>query len=144
MPKTWPLIPCPHCGKVIRFPGNQNHARSCWTPQTLDRLLEIGGVDTTVGEDECWLWTRTQRGDVQEDRYPDFHTAKAYGHETRVHRLVWTLVNEQPIPPGMLIMHTCDRPPCCNPRHLRLATDAENMADMRAKGRAIFWGNKRS
>lgn len=34
-------------------------------------------------------------------------------------------------------MHTCDTPLCCNPRHLRLGTQAENIADMIAKGRAL-------
>lgn len=33
------------------------------------------------------------------------------------------------------VMHLCDNPPCCNPAHLRLATQAENNADMMAKGR---------
>lgn len=41
------------------------------------------------------------------------------------------------IPAGMIVMHTCDNPPCCNPSHLVLGTQAENLADMRAKGRGV-------
>lgn len=39
------------------------------------------------------------------------------------------------IPEGMRVLHTCDNPPCCNSKHLFLGTDADNMADKKAKGR---------
>jgi hypothetical protein len=32
-------------------------------------------------------------------------------------------------------MHKCDNPPCCNPAHLSVATQSENLADMHRKGR---------
>jgi hypothetical protein len=32
-------------------------------------------------------------------------------------------------------MHTCDNPPCCNPAHLRDATQIANVHDAREKGR---------
>jgi DNA-binding NarL/FixJ family response regulator len=36
-----------------------------------------------------------------------------------------------------VIMHTCDTPNCVNPAHLVHGTQAENIADMVAKGRRV-------
>jgi hypothetical protein len=51
-----------------------------------------------------------------------------------VHRLAWAKVNG-PIPPGVKIRHTCDNPPCINPAHLLAGSQADNVADMDARGR---------
>lgn len=54
----------------------------------------------------------------------------------RTHRVSWAIHNG-PVPVGMDVLHRCDNPPCCNPAHLFLGTDADNMNDMAAKGRAF-------
>lgn len=60
------------------------------------------------------------------------HTKR--GPSISAHREAWEKVHG-PIPPGMVVMHLCDVPSCINVDHLRLGTQAENLADMRAKGR---------
>lgn len=52
-----------------------------------------------------------------------------------VHRLAYEL-HAGPIPDGAAILHTCDNRGCIQPKHLRAGTQAENLADMTAKGRA--------
>lgn len=50
------------------------------------------------------------------------------------HRVAYLFANGV-LPAELDIMHTCDNPPCCNPKHLKAATTLENMRDSKAKGR---------
>jgi len=84
------------------------------------------------GPDDCWLWKRGRlRGG-----YGLFATGRKPGQQTLAHRVAWSLSNAADIPRGMHILHSCDNPPCCNPAHLRIGTQLDNVADMIAKGRA--------
>ena len=50
------------------------------------------------------------------------------GRNWKVHRLAWTLAHG-PIPPGLVVRHTCNTPRCFWIEHLRIGTQADNMAD---------------
>jgi len=56
------------------------------------------------------------------------------GKTVKAHRFAWETFYG-PIPAGMMVLHKCDNPPCCNPDHLFLGTQKDNMRDAKAKGR---------
>ena len=56
------------------------------------------------------------------------------GDSRVVHRVSWELTFG-PITEGMKVCHSCDNPPCVRPTHLFLGSQAENLSDMRQKGR---------
>lgn len=75
----------------------------------------------------CWLW----RGYTLPNGYGRVRFA---GRLNYAHRVSYELSNGT-IPDGALVLHSCDRPGCVNPAHIRAGSPKENMADMDARGR---------
>ena len=86
-------------------------------------------VDRSAGQDGCWPWT----GPRFPHGYGQFGST-GQGHDTHAHRVAYTAAYGK-IPPGVVCRHTCDNPPCCNPRHLALGTQQDNVNDCIARGR---------
>jgi hypothetical protein len=82
------------------------------------------------GEEECWPWT-------------------AYSHPTgygrfwvcdkmvRTNRWVLEKKLGRPIREGYSALHSCDNPPCCNPKHVFEGTHSDNMQQAWDRCRAI-------
>jgi hypothetical protein len=91
----------------------------------------IGKV--SVNPSGCWIWLRGTKG--SRTCYYGIAALKGSGkRQVATHRISWML-HRGPIPDGMCVLHKCDVPLCCNPDHLFLGTQQDNIADMKAKGR---------
>lgn len=96
-------------------PGNNYERARFW-----------GNVDMSDDLDACWPWKLGR----DKDGYGKFWTN---GNKTvRSHRYAHAVSYG---PTDLLVLHSCDNPICCNPKHLSAGTQLENRADCKAKGR---------
>lgn len=79
-------------------------------------------------ETGCWIF-----GGQKSQRYShlDFRYRRISGHH-----MAWMMYYGD-IPRGLHVLHKCDRTKCCNPAHLFLGTQKDNVQDSVRKGRCI-------
>jgi hypothetical protein len=87
---------------------------------------------------DCWIW----KGSKHLFGYGQFCIN---GKPISAHRAAWILFREN-IPKGFNVCHNCpsgDNPACCNPDHLFLATQGDNIRDIFKKNRGNPPSNER-
>ena len=100
-------------------------SHACRASMPLEKKLQL--IGWRYAPSGCWLWEyRFNAG--------GYGVLGHGGGEVLAHRASW-IKYRGPIPDGMDVLHACDVRPCINPDHLFLGTDADNVADMDAKGR---------
>lgn len=84
-------------------------------------------IDDSGDEDACWPWV----GGRKSGEYGIF----SINYENLIaSRVAFKIANGKD-PEGFDVCHSCDNPPCCNPKHLWLGTRSENIRDSFQKGR---------
>lgn len=106
-----------------------------WPPEASEVAALRRVFDPRVARadsDACWVWLGAK-------------TKGGYGHinlgtpprEFLVHRLALFFA-DVPLSKEQLALHSCDNPPCCNPKHLRAGTTLDNARDRTIRRRRIY------
>lgn len=78
--------------------------------------------------DACWFWCGALTG----TGYGRFWLPG--GRVVAAHRYAWSLAHG-PVPAGTVLAHSCDEASCVRPDHLEPVDQADNVAQMAARGR---------
>lgn len=83
-----------------------------------------------ITDSGCWEWQNCT------DRLGYGQVSRLSSGESLAHRLSYRIFKGSV--DGLVIRHTCDNPPCCNPDHLLGGTQGDNLYDAVQKGRLVY------
>jgi hypothetical protein len=92
-------------------------------------------TDRSGGPDSCWPWLghRDPKGYGTTEFYTDTRTRQK--KTVKVTRAFAEALLKRKLRRDEIVCHTCDNPPCCNPRHWHIGDVKWNHRDMMRKGR---------
>jgi len=91
------------------------------------RLTRILALSAPT-ESGCLLWARALDSS-------GYGQTSVQGRNYRAHRVAYMLHHHVTLESSQVLMHRCDTPRCVHVDHMRVGTQAENLADCKAKGR---------
>ncbi len=77
-------------------------------------------------ENSCWKWKGSKLG--------GYGIITVGEKSISAHRASWIIHNGE-FSRNLFVLHVCDNPECCNPNHLFLGNQSDNMQDMISKNR---------
>jgi hypothetical protein len=96
----------------------------------LDRIFKKCRINHDNG---CWEWEGATG-------FKGYGRVRVFGRLHLPHRVVAFCVGiiDNADKPSVTtnVLHACDNPKCCNPKHLSRGTQSDNMKDCAAKGRS--------
>lgn len=95
------------------------------TPTAKQRIAFESKI-TPPGENGCMLWTGAKSRGYG---YAWCDMSDGIGRRIRAHRLALYIAKSIWARPGQVIRHSCNNPACCNPDHLAIGTQKDNMQD---------------
>lgn len=104
------------------------HRTACGVKLSDNDLERFWNKINVKSANQCWPWKNSTRGSLG---YGQFRIGDRI---CDAHRIALELM-KGPLKKGRYILHDCDNPKCCNPRHLIAGTQKGNMDDMTEKGR---------
>ena len=91
--------------------------------------MQVRFWSKVVKKPGCWEW----KASTDKDGYGQFWDSSNKSMR-KAHRVSWEYCRGN-IPPHLGVLHSCDNPPCTNPKHLSLGTHQENVRDSMLKCR---------
>ncbi len=113
-----------HYGRWIA--NGDPYVTQAWRPQGTPEQRFWERVAITADDTRCWLW-------LAKTNINDYGCIDVDGERWGTHQYSWFLATGQRS--KLCVLHHCDTPRCVNPKHLFEGTNADNVADMMAKGR---------
>ena len=141
MPRTMVTLRCSYCKNLFEIEecefnrgGGKYCSQKCFSdycrdPNTIKKrfwaFINIGK------KKDCWVWT----GGFRTDGYGLFgYRIDGKTKLISAHKFSYIIYYGK-IRDGLFVLHDCDNKACCNPHHLFLGTQQDNMDDKVLKGR---------